>query len=217
MKKMVLFIAAMLLVGTTAKATDQKYTDHQDRVIHRYQNSRPIIFVEGGVKFFIYPEGTVDFKILKRGVRANPTDWNRNRYNSPGSYGYHNRPHYNHRGIKYDYYGRLKKVGATYINYDRYDRVRSIGTVSIRYNRRGLLHQIGGLHIYYNKYNDIKFIEGNVHYNGCGFCGMNGCSITHDPYYKQHWKSKYRNHHDHYYKNRKRKHKYDDDDDDDDD
>ncbi len=91
----------------------------------------------------------------------------------------------------------------------------------MRYNRKGLIYQVGGLHMYYNRYGRIKFVEGNVHNHGCGYCGATGCSITHDPYYNKNWKSKHKRHnynnHGHQYKNRKRTKKYHNDDDDDDD
>lgn len=218
---MILFIAVLLLVGTTAQATDQKHSDHQDRVTKRYHQAQPIVFVEGGVKFFVYPEGDIDYRIIKRRGRSHHGNWSRNTYNTPGSYAH--RRHYNNF-IRYDHYGRLKKVGRNYITYDRYNRVRRIGSISMRYNRRGLVYQIGGLHIYYKKYGRIKYVEGNVHYDGCGYCGIDGCSITHSPYYNQNWKNKHYKHNDddndddsHYYKNRKRKKRYNDDDDDDDD
>ncbi len=216
---MVLFIAAMLLVGTTAQATDYKHSDHQDRVTKRYHHTQPIVFIEGGVKFFVSPEGDIDFKILRTRSRTRQPhwNWNNNIYGAPGSHAYYN-PY--RRTVRYDYYGRLKKVGVNYISYDRHNRVRRIGTVIVRYNRRGLLYKIGGLHIFYNKYGKIRYTEGDVHYNGCGYCGIDGCSITHDPYYNQQWKPQYRNHHNddnQYYKNRKRKKKYHDDDDRDDD
>ncbi len=217
---MILFIAVLLLVGTTAQATDQNYSDHKDRVTKRYHHAQPIIFIEGGIKFFVYPDGGIDYKILRRRHRPH-NSWNNNVYNAPGSYERH-RPYNNF--IRYDYYGRLKKVGPNYINYDRYNRVRRIGTISIRYNRRGLVHRIGGLYIYYKRYDRIHYTEGNVHYDGCGYCGIDGCSITHRPYYKKAWKPKYHDDDDdddddHYYKNRRRikKHHNDDDDDDDDD
>ncbi len=221
MKKMVLFIAALILVGTTAQATDHKHLDQKDRVTKRYHHTQPIVFVEGGVKFFVYPEGDIDFKILRRN-RSHHVNWNtRNGFNTPGgSYGYYNP---NHRMVRYDHYGRLKKVGPNYISYDRYNRVRRIGTIYVRYNRRGLLYKVGGLHIFYNKYGAIKYVEGEIHYSGCGYCGIDGCTITHDPYYNQNWKPKqyrkYNDNDDHYYKNRKRKKRYhhDDDDDEDDD
>lgn len=217
MKKMVLFFAVIFLTGITAQATDHKHSDHHDRVTKRYQHAQPIIFIQGGIKFFVYPEGGIDYKILRS--RTSPyRNWSSHgAINTPG--GYYGYSRSNNRFVQYDYYGRLKKVGSNYISYDRYDRVRRIGSVNIRYNRRGLLYQVGGLHIYYNRYNTIKHVEGNVHYDGCGYCGINGCTITHAPYYNQNWKPRsfekpYR---DHYYKNRKRKKRYHHNDDDDDD
>ncbi|WP_299440819.1 hypothetical protein [uncultured Aquimarina sp.] len=216
MKKMILFIAAMLLVGTAAQATDQKLSDQVDRVTKRYRYAQPIVFVEGGVKFFVYPNGEIDFKTPKR---RNYNNWDRNsrNYNSPG----HTRGYrYNNRfTVRYDYYGRLKRVGLTTIGYNRFDQVRRIGSVLMRYNRRGKLAQVGGLRIYYGKRGRIKHIEGNIHYTGCGYCGVDGCSITHDPYYNFNARSNYydqddHNRNDHHYKNRKRKKKSSDQDDD---
>ncbi|MDH7445880.1 hypothetical protein [Aquimarina sp. 2201CG14-23] len=215
MKKMILFIAAMLLVGTAAQAADQKLSDQVDRVTKRYRYAQPIVLVEGGVTFFVYPNGDIDFKTPKR-RNYNQWDWNSRNYNSPGrtrGYRYNNR-----YTVRYDYYGRLNRVGLTTIGYNRYDQVRRIGSVLMRYNRRGTLAQVGGLRIYYGKYGRIKHIEGNIHYTGCGFCGVDGCSVTHDPYYNFNGRSNQydRNEHDndHYYKNRKRKKKYSDQDDD---
>ncbi len=217
-------MAALLLTGTAAQATDHKHLDRQDRVTkstlsldRRYHHTQPIVFIEGGIKFFVYADGGIDYKILKRSRRSQYG--NRNKpINTPGSYA-HRRP-YNHGFVRYDYYGRLKKVGPNYISYDRYNRVRRIGTVSMRYNRRGLVYRVGGLHIYYQKYGRIKYVEGSIHYTGCGYCGIDGCTITHDPYYNKNWKSKRYDHDnddDQYYKNRKRKKRYHNDDDDDDD
>lgn len=211
---MILFIAVLLLAGTTAQATDQKLSHHKDGVTKRYHHTQPIIFIEGGVKFFVYPDGGIDYKVIKRRYKPRYGHWNSNAYNAPGAYRHH-RPN---NFIKYDYHGRLKKVGRNYITYDRYNRVRRVGTVSMRYNRRGLVYQIGGLHIYYKKYGRIKFVEGSVHYNGCGYCGIDGCSITHGSYYKHNWKQKQYDHDDddddHNYKDRRRRKKHNDDDDD---
>ncbi|WP_027394210.1 hypothetical protein [Aquimarina latercula] len=216
MKKMILFIAAMLLIGTTAQATDQKNSDQVDRVTKRYRGSQPIVFVEGGIKFFVYPNGEIDFKTPRR-RNYNNSDWNTRNYNAPGrtrAYRSNNR-----FTVRYDYYGRLKRVGITTIGYNQFDQVRRIGSVLIRYNRRGKLAKIGGLRVYYGKRGRIRHIEGSIHHTGCGFCGVDGCSMTHDPYYNFNGRSNHRdwkNHNDddHNNKNRKRKKKYSDHDDD---
>ncbi|GAA0719869.1 hypothetical protein GCM10009430_19410 [Aquimarina litoralis] len=216
MKKVILFIAAMLLVGTAAQAADQKKSDQVDRVTKRYRYAKPIVFVENGVKFLVYPNGEVDFRTPRRRNYSN-WDWNSSNYNSPG----HNRNYRRHSNrftVKYDYYGRLKRVGLITMGYNRFDQVRRIGSVLIRYNRRGKVAKIGGLHIYYGKRGKIRYIEGNVHY----YNGINGCSTPQDQYYSYQRRSNENNWNqedDFYYKNRKRnkKHYRGDDDDDDDD
>jgi len=192
---MILFIAVMLLVGTTAQAADQKLSDQVDRVTKRYRNAQPIVFVEKGVTFFVYPNGEIDYKTpRRRNHRA--TNWNTGYYNTPGrSRNYR----FNRFTVRYDYYGRVNRIGL----------------ITIGYNR---------LRVYYGKRGYIRHIEGNIHYTGCGYCGVDGCSITHDTYYNFNRRSKHYHDDDdddddddYYYKNRKRRKKYDDDDDDDDD
>ncbi len=201
-------MAALLLIGTTAHATDHKHLDHQDRVTKRYRQAQPIVFIQGGVKFFVHTDGSVDFKILNRRSRSQQVRWHGQA--TPGAYRYN--PYRNM--VRYDYYGRLKRVKSNHISYNRYNQVRRIGTIVVRYNRRGLVSQIGGLHIHYRKHGNIKFVEGNVYYNGCGHCGMDGCTATHDPYYHQNRRPKYQDrwHGDYHHKNRKRYHDDDDDD-----
>lgn len=209
MKKAILFIAAMLLIGTTAQANDQKQSDQINRDAKRYRAVQPVVFFEGGVTFYVYPNGEMDFKTLhhKKNQRV---DWNNGRYNSPG----HTRRYRpsTRFSIQYDYYGRLKKVGNSYINYNSFDQASRIGSVAIQYNRTGLVSKIGGLHIYYNRYNKIQYVEGNVHYNGCGYCGVTGCTTSHGAYYTNKRSHTYNRNHkynndknDHIYKNRKRK------------
>lgn len=212
---MILFIAAMLLIGTTAQATNQELSDQVDRVTKRYRDTQPIVFVEGGIRFFVYPNGEIDFKTPRR-RNYNNRDWNTRNYNTPGrTRGYRSN---NRFTVRYDYYGRLRRVGITTIGYNRFDQVKRIGSVLIKYNRRGKLAKIGGLHIYYGKRGRIKHIEGNIHHTGCGFCGVDGCSITHDSHYNFNRKSNHKdwkNHNDDdNYKNRKRKKKYNNHDDD---
>ncbi len=212
MKRIVLFIVVMFLIGTTAQATDQRYADDQNRVMNRYRNAQPIFFVEGGITFLVYSEGEIDFEKPRRRYRHH-TDWGNRHQSAPG-----HSQNYKHRSrhtVRYDYYGRLNRVGLTTVSYNRYDQVRRIGSVLVRYNRRGLVSKIGGLHIYYNRYGTIKHMEGAVHYTGCGYCGINGCSASHTPYYDFDKNRRHYNHDNyHHYKKRKKKHNDDDDDND---
>ncbi|RZS93620.1 hypothetical protein [Aquimarina brevivitae] len=182
MKKLVLFITAALLAGITAQAaTDLGSHNHKDGVEKRYRHKQSIMFIEGGVKFFVFSNGDVDFTILNPRRRSsyspNTWGWNTGRYNTPGEkFGRHT---WYHNMVRYDYNGRLIRVKRNYLSYNRYDQVRRIGTINLRYNRKGLVSQIGGQRIFYHRNGRISHVEGSIHFNGCGHCGMNGCTTTH--------------------------------------
>ncbi len=205
---MILFIAVLLLAGVTAKATDQKKSDYQNKVIKRHTHTQPIAFVEKGIQFFVYLDGSIDYTISEKRHRSR-NNWNSN---TPGVS--RDRTRYN-RFVQYDYNGRLKKVGPNYITYDRYNRVRKIGSISIKHNRNGMVYQIGALHVFYNRYGKIRYTKGNVHYTDCGYCGAHRCIIVQTPYCNQNWKQKYDDDDDDDddddYRDRKRKKRSDDD------
>jgi len=159
---MILFIAAMLLVGTAAQATDQKINDQSDRVTKRYLDTQPITFIEGGVTYYIYPNGEIDFKNPVRRTRTYTNA--RIGYNNSAPGYSKNRVQYNRPLVKYDRYGKLKQVGYTTISYNRYNKVRRVGSVTMNYNRQGKLIQVGDLYIYYTKKGYIKDTKGSVHY-----------------------------------------------------
>ncbi len=156
-------MTALVLMGASTKANEYKQLNHHhDRVTKRNQNVQPIIFMEGGIKFLVSPEGDIDYKIRNKRNRSQQGRCTYQNYGTPGTVD-HPRSNRN-RFIQYDYYGRLKKVGTTYISYDRFNRVRRVGSVIVRYNRKGLAHQVGGMYVHYNRYGAIKFTEGDIHY-----------------------------------------------------
>ena len=63
--------------------------------------------------------------------------------------------------IEHDSFGRVRRIGNTFINYDNRDRVNRIGTVYMRYNRTALT-QIGGMRIVYNRRGEIVDTVGNI-------------------------------------------------------
>jgi hypothetical protein len=114
--------------------------------------------MERGIEFFVFPNGDFDFN-------TRPQD-------SQGDYFYRTagkrgtavsarRPINYGTRIEHDSFGRIRRVGNTFINYDSRDRVNRIGTVYMRYNRHSLT-QIGGMQIVYNRRGDIINMFGNV-------------------------------------------------------
>lgn len=150
MKKITLLVATVLLVGNVVNATEERT---------RFSFEEPISFVERGVEFFVFPNGDFDFNTRpqdsegdyfyktagKRGAKASTA-------RGPVNYG---------TRIEHDSFGRVRRVGNTFINYDNRDRVSRIGSVYMRYNRYALT-QIGGMRIVYNRRGDIVDMIGSI-------------------------------------------------------
>lgn len=192
MKKITLLVASIFLVGSMANASENPvFSDNT--TIARFSFEEPISFTERGIEFFVFPNGEFDFN-------TRPDD-------SHGDYHYksagkrvtievNRRPENYGVRIEHDAFGRVRRVGNTFINYDFNDRVSRIGTVYMKYNRFAL-SQVGGLRIIYDRRGQIVDIFGtvkryygypNTHGNGHnGYTNNNGNynneSSNQDDYY----------------------------------
>lgn len=150
MKKITLLVAGILLFGNVANATEANQTSVEERT--RYRFDEPISFVERGIEFFVFPNGDFDFN-----TRPQDSDGDYY-YRTAGKRGANavaaRRPINYGTRIEHDSFGRVRRVGNTFINYDSRDRVSRIGTVYMRYNRAALT-QIGGMKLVYNRRGDI--------------------------------------------------------------
>lgn len=147
------------------------HNGHNNYYAIDYRDAEPIIFMERGITFYVFPSGDFDFNtgngsfIARRG--GVPTTTN---IEERGI-----------RGIKieHDYYGRVRRVGNVFINYDYYGRVRKIGSVYMTYNSFALT-RIGGMRLFYNYHGEIVGVTGFINgmhygyqYNPCpvGYSG----------------------------------------------
>lgn len=179
MKKQVLFLVMVLagITSATAATAGDAVLDREDLKHARYRYAQPILFVERGVEFLIFSDGSFDFNTdLSSTIpdddnyyyRRSRTRRNTNRtHGAPG----HTYQH-NNRGvlIKHDRLGRVRRIGNVFINYDRQGRIKRAGSVYMTY-RRGQLRQVGGLRILYNRYGEVVDIRGQVNFNNpnCDF------------------------------------------------
>ena len=165
MKKGLLLILGMLMMVSTAEATDGAKTNSKKGYYDRY-GARSIQFMERGIKFYVFPNGEIDFKTHKK-------------YKS--QYYYRNGHRYKKRipmrriHINRDYYGRVRSVGNVFINYNRFGKVSRVGSVYIDYRHRRMT-QVGGLHINYDRYGNRHFYgqvkpRYNVHFRTNRFIG----------------------------------------------
>ncbi|NNK74410.1 MAG: hypothetical protein HKO94_14580 [Flavobacteriaceae bacterium] len=190
MKKMTLFFAFLILGMTGATAAEKAFDlDGKDLgITKRYRYTQPILFVERGVEFLVFPNGEFDFNTelmnqpisddyYYRGNNSRRNTINRT-LGAPGRHiGYNS-----YRGtlVLHDRYGRVRRVGNVFINYDHRGRVKRIGSVYMRY-RYAQLKQVGGLTIQYNRWGDMVGTHGFVNFRNqsCGICGMTGCTADH--------------------------------------
>ena len=194
MKKVTLMIASLLLIVTSATATTNlvQETENNLRITNRYRYTQPILFVERGVEFLIFPNGAFDFNteivdgpygddVYYRGNRSRRSSINAT-WGAPGSAVRYTSVNRRPRGVLvlHDRFGKVRRIGNVFINYDRFGRVKRIGSVYMRY-RRGLLKQVGGLTIQYNRFGDMIGTQGFVNWanQGCGVCGTTSCTVDH--------------------------------------
>lgn len=171
MKKITFLVAGLLFLGMNmVSASDRKVlTDDNERGRYNvdYRNADPIVFLERGVEFYVFPDGGFDFNTVAYNhysVNPRPRYSTNTTYGAPGVRGTSN---YGSRDrgvrIEHDYMGRVRRVGNVFINYDAHGRVKRVGNVYMRYNSFALA-QVGGLRIIYNRRGHIVNIVGNVNY-----------------------------------------------------
>ena len=181
MKKLLLMSAVMLIGLTTVHGQNTKRQNIVGIVHYRF--AEPVTFVENGVEFLIFPDGSFDFNtdLLNTYYNTNVTKWTNTRSNSfdfsLDTRNFEGRIHYTspytiRPFILKDRFGNIRRIGTMPINYDREGRITQAGTVFMKYQRgNGNLRQVGGLKVNYNHWGEIVHISGavnpynsNIHY-----------------------------------------------------
>ncbi|MBU0941052.1 MAG: hypothetical protein KKD36_06450 [Bacteroidetes bacterium] len=162
--KKITFLAAsiFLLGGSIASATEKIDFSVQVKSKLDFRTDDPIVFLERGIEFYVFPDGQLDFN-------TRPTTSGTMYYKSKGNngvnktYGAPNNSRQGNYGVKvaHDDQGRVRQVGNVFINYDVNDRVKRIGSVYMTYNRYAL-ERVGSLEIIYNRRGQIVDIVGSV-------------------------------------------------------
>lgn len=165
MKKITLLVASILLVGSVANASEI-ITNSGEEMKMGYSSDEPISFIERGIEFYVFPNGEFDFNTRPDDSQGDYF------YKTAGKRGTETQAkrttNYGVR-IEHDSFGRVRRVGNTFINYDNRDRVSRIGTVYMKYNRTALA-QIGGMRIVYNRRGDIVDTIGRIKgYSNSGY------------------------------------------------
>ena len=185
MKTTVLFTAMVLIGLTSANATKTNVAPQGEDFNNttRYRYAEPIMFMERGVEFLIFPDGSFDFNTnagnsfndfndsyyyknsnTKRGsvntTQGAPGTASRSNYYGPANGGVM---------IQHDFDGKVRRIGNVFINYDRIGKVKRVGTVYMNYNRGGMLTQVGGLRLTYDRWGEIIHSSGVVNYSNSNY------------------------------------------------
>ncbi|WP_298238318.1 hypothetical protein [uncultured Algibacter sp.] len=197
MKKRLLLFTMLLMGLTVVSATNQHNheSDHHKKNKNFDRYAQPIIFMERGVEFLIFPDGSFDFNTNNYNSYYNDDAYyksNRSKrssvnviYRGPNA----NMGFTNNRNngvyISRDRSGQVRRIGNVFLNYDRLGKITRVGSVFIDYvrGRNGTLRQVGGLRVNYNHWGEIVNLRGQVkRYQDdfCNVCGVNSCNMTHD-------------------------------------
>ncbi|WAC02569.1 hypothetical protein N7U66_02395 [Lacinutrix neustonica] len=194
MKKLVLLFTGLLMGLTTVTAAEkvESASQGEDLTSNRYRFDDPIQFIERGVEFLVFPDGSFDFNTniddnhnshdegYYRRSNTRRTSVN-GTFGAPGTQVRFSTPRDRGVIITHDRDGKVRRIGNVFVNYNRVGQVKRLGSVYMQYNRQGWLTKVGGLHLKYNRRGQIIDIFGNVNFRnqGCGFCGVTGCSTSH--------------------------------------
>jgi hypothetical protein len=160
MKKVTLLVAGLLFATSLAQASETNVFSgkptpppyHNHGPVD-YRDAEPIVFLERGIEFMVFPNGELDFNTEPS---VNGGGHSSNYYRR----GVNNSTNRGTR-VEHDSKGRVRRVGNVFINYDYAGRVKRIGNIYMDYGRYGL-SQIGYLRLLYDNYGHITGATGYI-------------------------------------------------------
>lgn len=180
MKKQLLFSSMVVIGLASTAATFEAKTNvvSQGEGFHNiasYRHVEPIVFIERGVEFLIFPDGSFDFNTnLNMSSKTHNTVYytgntTLRRSSVNGIQGATNYSHSYYGAtrnqgviIQHDHNGKVTRVGNVFVKYDRAGKVKRLGSVYMNYDRSGKLSQVGDLHVRYNRWDEIVTMQGVV-------------------------------------------------------
>lgn len=160
MKRMLLFIAAGLMMMTTAQANEIDLKESNDFKINStlYRNAQPVLFTYNNVDYAIFPDGRIEFEMPQRNVRS--SHYRRSstrRYNTYSTSILNNRRQF----VRYNRKGQVVKIGNTRLFYNRLGMIKKVGNLDVGY-AYGVLNRVGGLEVLYNRRGRMIAARGHV-------------------------------------------------------
>lgn len=162
MKTMLLLFTGMILSMSPVSAVNPSNKDNSLVNSKHYRFAQPITFVERGVEFLIFPDGSFDFNTQyianSRRNTMNAT------INGPRGTINYSSSRAIRTDISRDRNGAIRSINNVFINYDRFGKVIRIGNVFMDYDhgRNGTLNQVGNLRVSFNRWGEIIATRGFI-------------------------------------------------------
>ncbi|MGV8814141.1 MAG: hypothetical protein ACOH2D_08530 [Gelidibacter sp.] len=199
MKKQLLFNAMVLIGLTSISASNTNFAPQGDDFTNkaRYRYVEPIMFIEQGVEFLIFPDGSFDFNthLNNQSTNSRRSSMNTDQGGSKTiNVRYYGKSIVNRVTIEHNYNGMVKRIGNVAVEYDKHGRIKRLGSIKMNYDD-GKLSKVGGLKVKYNRWDEIISTRGTVHEANRNYqYGPRYSSVHSNPNYKD-----YANHKDYYY------------------
>ncbi|WP_372756442.1 hypothetical protein [Mariniflexile sp.] len=169
MKTILLLLTGLLINITTVSAENLSNNNNTTDVSKHYRFAQPISFIERGVEFFIFPDGSFDYDLNRTtyyGSNSKRSTINAS-YNGPRISVNYSSSVPMRTNISRDRNGNIRSINNIVLNYDRYGKISRVGSVHIDYGRgkNGTLSQVGNLKVNYNRWGEIASVRGFVNQN----------------------------------------------------
>ena len=159
MKRTLLFLAVSFVIGVSAQANERLEGQTLTANTASKMLLEPVVFIERGVEFLVYPDGTLDFNLPPASISLNGRRVNQIYYNPNSVYG--SDQAYRKGYIQYNRNGQVAQIGNLNIVYHRNGSVEKIGDIALTY-KKGRLDKIGNLKMHYDRSGRIYKQTGTI-------------------------------------------------------
>ncbi|MEH6658427.1 hypothetical protein [Leeuwenhoekiella marinoflava] len=160
MKRTLFLVATSFVIGAAAHASEHVTAPEQNEINSLRNYMQPVVFIEQGIEFLIYPDGTLDFNATPASIRLNGNYVRQVYYNPRDVYG--TGANYRKGYVKYNRNGQVAQIGGITIGYLHNGQVNRIGDIPINY-KKGALDKVGNLKMHYDRSGRMYKQTGSIH------------------------------------------------------
>lgn len=160
MKRTLFLVAVSFVIGVATQASEHITTPEKNEINGVRNYLQPVVFVEKGIEFLIYSDGTLDFNTTPSSIRLNGRYLRQVYYNPRDIYG--TGANYRKGYVKYNRNDQVAQIGGITIDYLRNGQVDRVGDIPVKY-KKGALDKVGNLKMHYDRSGRIYKQTGSIY------------------------------------------------------